>query len=244
MRITRIFFPTITNDNNVVLDEKKSHHLIRVLRHKIDQRVILFNNFDGLEYYCKIIDTNPKNTVLGIISSAKKQSETHIKIHLFQALSTKDKIEAVIKQSTQLGISSFTPIITKYVKHPFRISRSMQKIEHWKKIAINASEQSGRVFVPTIQSPLSLSSALTTTSSGIKIFLSPHNGRKIASLKNLHPQSKEFSIYIGPEGGFSKIEENFNIHRCYPVKIGPRILRTETAPLVVISLLQNLWGDY
>ena len=245
MRVSRIFYPEISSRlSSLTLSSEISHYLIRVLRHKNSHQVIFFNNIDGCEYLSTITDANPKAASLAIESISLKQNESPVKSHLFQALSKGDKLEMVIQKMTELGIHHITPIITEHVDYKLSHDRIESKQMHWQKIAVSASEQSGRVFVPKVHPPLDLAQALQT-SAEIKLFLSPYAQTSIQQLQQQFPQATSFNLYVGPEGGFSATEEAFAIdNNCHNIRLGSRILRTETAPLAMLSVLQVLWGDY
>lgn len=245
MRIYRIFYPEVsTQKSTIVLNTETSHYLIRVLRHKLDNQIILFNNLDGFEYLARITDTNPKKTTLNILSFSKKNNESPIRIQVFQALSKGNKLETVIQKATEMGINELTPMFTENIDYKLATEGLANKLKHWQKIAISACEQSGRVFVPKIHYPLKLANALQINAD-IKLFLSPHSNNQVSHLHQTHLNAQNFAVYIGPEGGFSSTEEKLAIsYQCLSVQLGARILRTETAPLAMISILQILWGDY
>ncbi len=245
MRISRVFYPAVSAQSAMIpLSTETSHYLIRVLRHKQGHQVILFNNTDGLEYLAEISHADPKKTILQILSKTEKHNESPIHIHLFQALSKGDKLETVIQKATELGVNEVTPILTKRVDYKLNQDRIAHKLEHWQKIAISASEQSARVFVPTVNMPQALVDALTIDAD-IKLFLSPYSNETITHLYQQQSDAKRFAIYIGPEGGFSDDEEVLALNKgCHSIRLGKRILRTETAPLTIIAILQALWGDY
>ncbi|MDA0909995.1 MAG: 16S rRNA (uracil(1498)-N(3))-methyltransferase [Proteobacteria bacterium] len=245
MRISRVFYPEISAQSaTITLSAETSHYLIRVLRHKQGHQVILFNNVDGYEYLTEISHADPKKAILQILSKTEKQNESPIHIHLFQALSKGDKLETVIQKATELGVNELTPMLTERVDYKLNQDRIAHKLDHWQKIAISASEQSARVFVPTVNTPQALVDALTIDAD-IKLFLSPHSNETITHRYQQQSNAKRFAIYIGPEGGFSDNEESLALNKgCHSIRLGKRILRTETAPLAIIAILQALWGDY
>ncbi|WP_119327571.1 16S rRNA (uracil(1498)-N(3))-methyltransferase [Cysteiniphilum halobium] len=245
MRISRVFYPDISKQSHMItLSAEISHYLIRVLRHKNSHQVILFNDSDGCEYLGEIIDADPKKAILQVLSTTEKHNESPIYIHLFQALSKGDKLETVIQKATELGTNELTPMLTERVDYKLNQDRIAHKLEHWQKIAISASEQSARVFIPKINTPRTLADALTIDAD-IKLFLSPHSSKSIGSLHQYSSSAKRFAIFIGPEGGFSDDEKQLALSKnCHSIQLGKRILRTETAPLAIISILQALWGDY
>ncbi|WP_157966571.1 16S rRNA (uracil(1498)-N(3))-methyltransferase [Fastidiosibacter lacustris] len=245
MRVARIFCPEVVmHSNTFSLSTELSHYLIKVLRHKVKHKVILFNNDDGYEYLAEICDANPKSVTVNISTKYLIERESILDIHLFQSLSKGDKLETVIQKATELGVKHITPIITQRVDYKLSLERINTKLEHWQKIAISASEQSGRVFIPKINPPIIFSQALNLTVE-LKLLLSPYAIHHVQALKQQYPKVSQFNIYIGPEGGFSEDELKLASHHdCQSIALGQRILRTETAPIATIAILQALWGDF
>lgn len=246
MRIPRIFYPKVFGKCNIIkLSPQASHYVINVLRQKKESKVVLFNSSDGFEYKSRIVDITPKKAViLQIIDAESKMSESNIYTHLFQGLSKGKKIDTIIQKSTELGVNEFTPVITEYFNYKINQSDILSRLDRWKRIAISAAEQSDRVFVPKVNDLKTLADSIKIKTE-VKIILSPHANNSISELVQNEPCSKSFAIFIGPEGGFSNTEERLVIkENFYKIKLGKRILRTETVPLTILSILQALYGDY
>ena len=227
----------------ITLDEFASHHALRVMRVKVDDFLILFNG-DGFEYRGRVSDINKKTINVEILSKEKNNSESPININLFQSISSNEKMDMVIQKATELGVSSIQPIFTSRSTIKLSLDRTKKRLIHWKQVSISACEQSGRSKIPTIKPPIEfdqISEGIKTNS--LNLLLHPDNLEESSNLPNEY--SGDINIFIGPEGGFSQDEVLLlKKQNCINIKLGPRILRTETAPLAIIAILQYKYGDF
>ena len=227
----------------IILDEFSSHHALRVMRVKVDDFLVLFNG-DGFEYRGRVSDINKKTINVEILSKEKNNSESPININLFQSISSNEKMDMVIQKATELGVSSIQPIFTSRSTIKLSLDRTKKRVIHWKQVSISACEQSGRSKIPTIKSPIGfdqISEGIKTNS--LNLLLHPDNLEESSNLPNEY--SGDINIFIGPEGGFSQDEVLLlKKQNCINIQLGPRILRTETAPLAIIAILQYKYGDF
>ena len=227
----------------ITLDEFASHHALRVMRVKVDDFLILFNG-DGFEYRGRVSDINKKTINVEILSKEKNNNESPININLFQSISSNEKMDMVIQKATELGVSSIQPIFTSRSTIKLSLDRTKKRVIHWKQVSISACEQSGRSKIPTIKSPIGfdqISEGIKTNS--LNLLLHPDNLEESSNLPNEY--SGDINIFIGPEGGFSQDEVLLlKKQNCINIQLGPRILRTETAPLAIIAILQYKYGDF
>lgn len=227
----------------ITLDEFASHHALRVMRVKVDDFLILLNG-DGFEYRGRVSDINKKTINVEILSKEKNNSESPININLFQSISSNEKMDMVIQKATELGVSSIQPIFTSRSTIKLSLDRTKKRLIHWKQVSISACEQSGRSKIPTIKSPIEfdqISKGIKTNS--LNLLLHPDNLEESSNLPNEY--SGDINVFIGPEGGFSQDEVLLlKKQNCINIKLGPRILRTETAPLAIIAILQYKYGDF
>jgi 16S rRNA (uracil1498-N3)-methyltransferase len=251
MRILRFYvkIDQINIQEYIDLPIDTSHYISRVLRLNPGDIIHLFNGKSQKEYISEIKSISKKNVQVMINDSLEIQNESPIKINIVQALSKGDKIDTVIQKITELGATSFTPIITDYCDYKLSADRQEKKSQHWTKIAISATEQSGRVIPTKIKSLTTLDGWLNQNN-GNCIILHPHSRNKLKDLLLQIPPTtsstniSEISIIIGPEGGFSKSEISLaNKYDCKDISLGPRILRTETTPIAITSILQSIYGD-
>ena len=241
MRVPRIFiFDIIDSDDEYILDRDQSHYLKHVLRLKTSMKVRLFNG-SGYEYL-GIINKISKNSVnVAVLSKEKKHKESPLKVNLIIAISRASKFDYLIQKLTELGVSSITPIQSERSEIKIRSKDQSKKIEHWKKIAISACQQCDRDIPPKIHGIGNFASTVTIRSENVKFILEPSAKYTLSAITK---EPKEICMLSGPEGGFSQKELLLaDEHGFKPLSLGPRILRTETAPIVALSIAQSKWGD-
>ena len=250
MRKTRIYIPEIKlSTKSVFLDLKQSHYVATVLRSKLGETIYCFNSNDSMEYRTVISKLNRNEIQLVIEDVVLVNNESPVHINLFQALSSSDKLDYVIQKSTELGVKSITPLITTRVNYKLNRDKLTKKLHHWQKIAISATEQCGRVFYPKINSPSTL---IRTSCTAVKADYKPHlalilDPKSNHNLNRLTTCDKpgSVSLYVGPEGGWTDSEIiTLRENGVQSIRLGPRILRTETAPVSIISMINYLWGDF
>jgi 16S rRNA (uracil1498-N3)-methyltransferase len=240
MRTTRIYIEeqNLKTNSDISLNKDKSHYLSRVLRCKLEQELVVFNGLSEYEYQAKIIDINKQTVTLHIYQENKINSESPLNIHIGQAISKGEKLDLVIQKVTELGAAELTPLITE--RSESKKSNLDKKLEHWQRIAISAAEQCGRTKILKINQILKLDEWLTEPN-GLKLTLDPTSTLK---LKDIKADTKNFSLLIGPEGGLSQAEIILAQKNDFtPISLGPRVMRTETAPIAIVSIIQSQWGD-
>ena len=242
MRRHRIYCPTpISLETPVTLPDGADHHVAQVLRLKAGDQVVLFDGGGG-EFECRLQSVTKSSVVAIPESKAQSPSESGPEIAVWHGICRGQRMDYVIQKSTELGASTIQPVFTEFGIVKLDAKRARNRVEHWKKIAISAAEQSGRCQVPTISAPSPLAEMLERTDiPGTKIVFDPTGSNAIeAVLSNSGP----VTICTGPEGGLSERElelaDQAGFHR---IILGPRLLRTETAPVVALTLVQYLIGD-
>jgi len=239
--ILRIFYPySLQRGRLITLDEANSHHIFGVLRLNVGDPLQIFNG-EGGAYSAILHSRQKKLAVLEIKEFLPIERESPLHIHLGQAISRGERMDFTVQKSVELGINRITPLFTQRCGVSFNASRAENRVQHWQKIAISASEQCGRCRVPLVDSPQSLESFLAEAT-GLKFICSVFETPPL--LPSLDKPVANVTLLIGPEGGFSPQE----IHQAqlagfYPLSLGPRILRTETAAIVALTLLQSRCGD-
>ncbi len=237
MREIRLFQKKILPLREVIaLDENASHRLIHVLRSKQNDPITLFND-DGYDYQGTIQQITRKKVEVYLTQKKHVSLESPLAIHLGQVISKGEKMDWVIQKATELGVTDITPILSE--RSLSKIERLQNKMEHWFKIAYQACEQCGRAIIPTIHLPLPLNKWLAHRPESTLLILDPHADRSIQDLT----LSTSIALLIGPEGGFSEAEIASTIPKFTPIRFGPRILRTETAAIAALSVLQAKIGD-
>ncbi len=245
MRIPRIYTDQPLQPGRIVrLPEQAGEHLVRVLRLEIDHPIILFNG-DGYEYDAALC-IFAKRAVDACISTARLTSrESPLHVTLAQAIARGEKMDWVIQKATELGVSEIVPIITERTEVRLHEDRTERRMAHWLGVITASCEQCGRTRLPKLHEPQKLANWVSTlpSSSGIRLALLPEGEEDLRSL--LKVSSTAFTIVVGPEGGFS--EQDAAILRSgqfHNLKLGPRILRTETAGCAALAAINALAGDF
>jgi 16S rRNA (uracil1498-N3)-methyltransferase len=243
LAVTRIYQPiSLSLQANVQLDAKASHHLVHVLRANEQDGVTLFNG-EGGEYQAVITRIDKKGVHVKVIAWVPREVESPLVIHLAQGIARGEKMNFIIQKAVELGVNSITPLLTERCQVRVEGEREEKRLHHWQSIAISACEQSGRNRVPTIRAPSTLLSWLPIAQADRCFVLLPHVSTKLPTDK----LAKQASILllIGPEGGLSQEEVELTSKQGFsPLNLGPRILRTETATLAALTLLQSRYGDF
>ncbi|TMP41561.1 16S rRNA (uracil(1498)-N(3))-methyltransferase [Pseudoalteromonas citrea] len=241
MRVPHIYQPSeITLNTALYLDDDAAGHIARVLRMKVGEQVSLFNNQGG-EYLCEISEITKKKVSVTPIKFEGKDCESPLHVHLGQGISRGDKMDFTIQKAVELGITEITPLFTTRCGVKLSGERLHKKHQQWQKIAIAAAEQSGRNIITIVHPPIELNEWLAQPSDELKLTLHP---RAQHSIKTLPEPEKGIRFVVGPEGGFTDPEmENTTEQGFIDVRLGPRVLRTETAALTVLSALQLQFGD-
>jgi 16S rRNA (uracil1498-N3)-methyltransferase len=219
-------------------------HATKVLRLKVGDQFALFNG-DGYDYVAKVIELSKHKTSVEIIDRYQVNHESPLKITLAQGLAAGDKMDWIIQKAVELGIQSIQPLLTERSIVKLDRERADKKLEHWRTVAISACEQTGRSIIPDILSPIHIAQWLSNQNqiaNSLKLILTP---AKAQNINHLEKPSSPVVFMVGPEGGFSEKEMNLALSSSFvPVNFGKRVLRTETASVVALSIMQNLWGDF
>ena len=224
---------TLTVGQSLELTEVVFHHWVRVLRAKLNEQAILFNGQGG-EYLVELTEINKKNAYIQVISFEPANRTPNFKVLLGQVMSKGDRMDYAIQKATELGVHQIQLLTSERCEMRLKYERDQKKIDHWQGIAIAACEQCGMNIVPKILAPLSLEKWLASELPETKLVLAP-NKDETSPLSNA---KANIALLIGPEGGLSETEiqtanEVGFVNWC----IGERVLRTETAPVVALAIL-------
>ncbi len=223
----------------IELDEDCAHYVRTVLRLKKEYLVVLFNGLGG-EYQAEIIEVSRKQVLVKILSFIARDVESPLQVLLGLGISRGERMDFAVQKSVELGVAQIAPLITEHCVVQLKGDKESNKIRHWQKIAQHASEQSGRTVMPVIKN-VALLADWVERQSGLKVFLDPFATQ---TLQDLKPEGNKVTLLAGPEGGFAEQEREIAKQAGFiPVKIGPRVLRTETAALAALTAVQVLWGD-
>lgn len=240
MRVPRIYVNCpLQVQFNLELDKEIAHRLIKVLRVEKDQPIILFNG-DGHEYLGEIIQLKKERLQIKITKVYEKNLESPLDLHLGQVISKGEKMDFVIQKATELGITRLTPLFSERCVVHLKHERIEKKKEHWEKIMIHAAEQCGRTTIPILEKPMNLKDWVHERSEKTRLMLALSATLSLSKMEI----SNAIALLIGPEGGLTLEEIDYAIqYNFMAIKLGPRVLRTETATLVAVAALQFLAGD-
>lgn len=241
MRVPRIFADLeLRTAARVALPPGPSRHLAQVLRLRGGARVILFNG-DGRDYQGRIVDLGQQRVSVEVFEAGLDEAACPLRIHLALGISRGERMDFALQKAVELGVSSVTPLFTQRSQVRLAATRLEKRLQHWRGVAIAACEQSGRRRLPAVHPPQSLSSWFTPEQTGALLL----DHRSARTLADLPPPTDQVTLLIGPEGGLA--EDELSAARqagLTEIRLGPRILRTETAPLAAIAAIQALWGDF
>jgi 16S rRNA (uracil1498-N3)-methyltransferase len=242
MRCSRIFVEQpLQAGSEVLLPADAAHHLGVVLRAKAGQPVILFNN-TGVEARAVILQVDRKRVVVRIDDVAIVENASPLSIHLAVGVSRGERMDFVLQKSTELGVTAITPLFCERTEVKLSGERLQKKLDQWQKIIVGACEQSARTRLPSLYPANSLQNCLAADESELRFVL---HHRSEYSLDQHVKKPASVLLLIGPEGGLSDSEIDVAQQGgCVPWTLGPRVLRTETAPLAALSVLQYRWGDF
>ncbi len=232
----------MSNGAEIELDGDQSRYLGKVLRARVGDRVAVFNG-EGPEWPATILRISRSSVSLALGDSVEAGTESPLKIHLVQGISRGERMDIVVQKATELGVKRITPVLTEFGVVKLDPDRAEKRRDHWQRIAASACEQSGRTRPPLIDTPLPLKGwfGAKPASTDTELILTPVATTPLASLAA--PETK-VCVLIGPEGGFSDTEYgDAEASGFTAVSLGPRVLRTESAAIAALSVLQSLWGD-
>ena len=241
MRTIRIYQPGHHQlGQTLTLTEAAAQHVGLVLRLPEGANITLFCG-DNYEYQANITSIHKKRIQVCIETATLVNRESPRGIHLAQGIAKGDKMEWIIQKAVELGVASITPIVTDRSVVRLDANRLEKKQQQWQAISISACEQSGRNHIPNIHPASSFEHFLQHSSAQFKWMLSPQAQQ---SWPELQETSAELALLVGPEGGFSPQELTYaQQHQVQGICLGPRILRTETAAITAVGILQMLYGD-
>jgi len=236
----RFFAPVkLSPGTEIELPERVARHCA-VLRLRRGETVILFNG-EGGECTAELTRGSRGNTHAHVISRQPVERESPLAIALAQCVSSGDRMDITLQKSTELGVARIVPIASERSVVRLSSDRADRRVEHWRNVVIAACEQCGRNRVPEVAGITELDTFLAGAGSDeLRLLLAPNASR---AMKDLIP-GRAVTLLVGPEGGFTPEERRRAEGNGFvPVCFGPRVLRTETAPLAAIAAMQALWGD-
>ena len=239
MRLSRFFIDAPLSLGQHELPEAQAHYIGRVLRHSAGDQVQLFDG-SGTEFLGELIEVGKKAVRVELRQEFKGQPDSPLAIHLGQGLSRGERMDWAIQKATELGVNEITPLVSERCEVRLKDERADKRMQHWRQVAISACEQCGRSTLPVIHAPITLSEWQAKVEADLKLVLHP-----VAEPWSSHAKPARLAFLIGPEGGLSEAEVAAAVGAGFhAARLGPRVLRTETAPVVALSVAQQLWGDF
>ena len=242
--MTRFFSSAISeNDDHFILTGHDAAHITNSLRMKPEEQLIICNHVIGIDFLCAIISTSNTAIKVKVLKHKKSYTEPSIKVTLFQAMPKADKFESIVQKSVELGVKTIVPVMTRRcISRPDNDSMS-KKIVRFNRIAYEAACQSSRSIIPKVHPMITFDNMINEfVNFDLVLFFYENGGKPLTSLD--FKGKKEIAVVIGPEGGFDEMEFHL-VNRVGAAisTLGPRILRTETAPICALSAIMCLTGN-
>ncbi|MGE3297276.1 MAG: 16S rRNA (uracil(1498)-N(3))-methyltransferase [Porticoccaceae bacterium] len=223
------------------LESGPSHHLLKVLRLKPGAGLNLFNGRGG-SFAAVLAGQRGQQAQVAVGDFDPADRESPLAIELAIGVSRGERMDWVVQKAVELGVAAIRPLVTERTEVRLAGERRDKKLGHWRQIAIAACEQCGRNRLPNIHAPQPLADWLPAAG-GLRLVLAPEATTALAGIEAPAPDA--VTLLIGPEGGLSAAEIAAAIAAGFSaVGLGPRVLRTETAPLAALAICQARWGDF
>lgn len=240
MRISRFFCPDLTeSDKPFFLPDAAHRHAVQVLRLKKGARISVFDG-RGLEYEATLENVAKRESTVVLGEKIENQHESPLNITLLQGISRGERMDYALQKAVELGVNKIIPVITERCNVQLSNGRAEKRLAHWRGVMVSACEQSGRSVLPELSDVMSLDDVMLNNKMSNCLVLDPLARQGFSSLEKV----QDVALLIGPEGGLSEQEiERVTEQGYQAVNFGPRILRTETATVAAIAVMQTLWGD-
>jgi len=226
--------------DKLALDEREAHYLGHVLRLKRGDELVAFNGL-GTERMASVVTLQRRGAELELRATVDALPASRLELTLVQALPKSDAMDLIVQKATELGAHAIVPVYTEFSVVKLDAERAERRVEHWRRIAESACEQSGRHVPPTIREPGPLLEALDAVAAEARLALDLDAGARLADVAT---RAQQIAVAVGPEGGFGASDwRRLDAARFARVGLGPRVLRAETAALAVCAVAQSLWGD-
>ena len=239
MRVSRFYLDAPLAEGECLLTDNLAHYVGRVLRLAPGAPVQIFNG-SGQEWPGQVLEVSKREVRVTLQAPLPGLPESALKVHLGQAMSRGERMDWAIQKAVEMGVSEITPLFTERCEVKLQGERADKRQAHWQQIAISACEQCGRSIVPVVHSPVALETWLGRLTCDLKLVLHHRTEQELAHLQ----RPDRLGLLIGPEGGLS-VDEITQAEKAgfKSARFGPRVLRTETAPVVALTMAQHLWGD-
>ena len=227
---------------DLALPERAANHLVRVLRLREGDACVLFNG-DGHDYPARLAAIGKREARVEVLAREPVANESPLRIVLLQGIARGEKMDLILQKATELGVAAVVPVSGDRTEVRLDAERAGKRLAHWRSVLESACEQSGRARVPALGAPATLDAAARAIDGeGLRLVLDPQGEHRLDSLHS--PAGGNVWIAIGPEGGWSPRDRTILQAAGFNgLRLGPRVLRTETAGLAAIAALQARFGD-
>jgi 16S rRNA (uracil1498-N3)-methyltransferase len=242
MRLTRVYVDApVAAGKRLVVAGSAANHITRVLRLRNGDALTVFDGSGG-EFGARIEEFRKDSVLVSVEDHRPLDRESPLPITLAQGISRGERMDWIIQKATELGTSRIVPLFTKRSVVRLDDKQADRKLQHWRAIAISACEQCGRNRIPELAAPVDFFDVLPADSSGAtRLLLSPTGDLRIDDLQDV---GKGITVLIGPEGGLEDVEQEAALAAGFKaVRLGPRVLRTETAAIAALTIIQHRFGD-
>ncbi len=235
------FFVAPFDGDTTVISGQDAHHITRVLRMQVGDPLTLCDAH-GTDYACEILSVGDGEVSLQVCDRMPSATEPTTAVTLYQGLPKSEKMEWIIQKCVEIGITRIVPVAMSRCVVKLTGADGEKKRSRWQKIAAGAAEQSGRGIIPEVAAPISFNTMLTALKEEYAVTFYEGGGVPLSTL--VGENTRQVSIVIGPEGGFSLDEiEKLRENGAHIATLGKRILRCETAPMVALSVIMQLSGN-
>lgn len=244
MRTNRVYVDQpLAGAGEITVDGATAHYLTRVLRLRPGMTLVVFDGSGG-EYAATLGETGRDKARIALGSHDDREAESALRLTLAQGVARGERMDQVLQKATELGVTHIVPLLTDHGVVRLDAARAEKRHAHWLRVVIHACQQCGRNRVPSLSLPARFDDWLTgLPASGARLMLQPGATATLQTIGE-RPQDGNATVLIGPEGGLSERERDVARQNGFEsVSMGPRILRTETAAMASLAVLQSRWGD-
>lgn len=244
MRLTRIYVPDpLAAGVDIVLHAQAGEHLTRVLRLEPGAAFTLFNGAGG-EYSATLAAGAGKKVMAHVVNHLPVERESPLQVTLLQGVARGERMDLIVQKATELGVTRIVPVLAERSVVKLDAKQRVRKREHWQAISISACEQCGRNRVPEVNEPAALGDCVDALAADSLRCLLAADGESSLASAAAGSAKREFVLLIGPEGGLAENERAFaRVNGFVGRSLGPRVMRTETAGLAALAVLQSVAGD-
>lgn len=243
MRLTRVYVDEpVTAGKRLVVAGSAANHIARVLRLRSGDALTVFDGSGG-EFGARVEEFRKDAVVVSVAEHRTLDRESPLSLTLAQGISRGERMDWIIQKATELGASRIVPVFTKRSVVRLDDKQAERKLQHWRAIAVSACEQCGRNRLPDVAPPVDFFDVLPAGLSPgeTRLLLSPTGDLRIDDLEDV---GKGITVLIGPEGGLEDVEQEAAVAAGFQaVRMGPRVLRTETAAIAALTIIQRYFGD-